>query len=190
MFDAAEEVFGKLGYERAGISEITRTAGVGLGTFYVYFPNKLAIFVELVDELGSRLRTTLRDAVQGETSRLDVERAGLRAFLDFAAQHRHLYRIVRQAEFVDEAVFLRYYQRLGKAYASGLARAVEAGELRPLDPEVMAYALMGMADFLGMRFVLQNTAARREHVVDEVMTMLTEGLAPKGRATRSARASR
>ena len=57
LLDAAEQVFGKRGFEKASIQEITRQAGVALGTFYVYFPHKEAIFIELVDELGLRPET-------------------------------------------------------------------------------------------------------------------------------------
>ena len=40
LLDAAEQVFGEQGYEKASIVEITRTAGVAQGTFYVYFESK------------------------------------------------------------------------------------------------------------------------------------------------------
>ena len=59
---AAEAVFGEMGYERASIVEITRAAGVAQGTFYVYFPSKKAVFVELVWELNRKLRKSLRMA--------------------------------------------------------------------------------------------------------------------------------
>ena len=70
LLEASEVVFGDCGFEHASISEITKKAGVALGTFYVYFPHKQAIFVELVDELGTRLRETLHKAVEGKPSRL------------------------------------------------------------------------------------------------------------------------
>ncbi|MGA9595817.1 MAG: helix-turn-helix domain-containing protein, partial [Acidimicrobiia bacterium] len=46
ILDAAEDVFGESSYERASIAEITRRAGVAQGTFYVYFPDKKAAFIE------------------------------------------------------------------------------------------------------------------------------------------------
>src|SRR5437868_734233 len=143
LLDAAESVFGDMPFEHASISEITRRAGVALGTFYVYFPHKQAIFVELVDDLGARLRRALGAAVSGETTRLGKERAGFRAFFEFAAKHRNLYRVVRQAEFVDEAAYHRYYRTLGGAYTRGLEEAMEKGEIGRFQPEIIAFALMG-----------------------------------------------
>lgn len=176
LLDAAEQVFGEKGFEQSSIAEITQRAKVALGTFYVYFENKQAIFVELVDQLGERLRKALASAVKGKGTRLERERAGFRAFFEFAGKHRNLYRIVRQAEFVDEKVYLAYYEKLASAYARGLSRSMDSGELRRFDPEVLAYALMGVADFIGMRFVLWNKPDELERVVDEVTEFVAHGV--------------
>lgn len=173
---SAETVFGQKGYDGASIAEICRLADTALGSFYVYFPDKKAAFVELVDLLGARLRTELASAVAGKTDRIEIERAGLRAFFAFAGQHRRLYRIVGQAEFVDEAVFRRYHERLAEGYVRGLEGAMKKGEIRKVDPEILAYALMGMADFLGMRWVLWEEDADIEPVVDAVIELLRSGL--------------
>src|SRR5262245_41706506 len=107
---SAEELFGVRGYEGTSIVDLTRGARVALGTFYLYFPDKKSLCVELVDTLGSRLRHHLAERVQGATTRLEMERLGLEAFLEFVAKHRNLYRIVRQADFVDQDCFRRYYR--------------------------------------------------------------------------------
>src|SRR5262245_2886 len=114
LLAAAEELFGVKGYEATSIVDLTRGAKVALGTFYVHFEDKQTLFVELVDSLGSRLRRHLAEATVAATTRLEAERLGLEAFLDFVARHRHLYRIVRQADFVDQACFRRYYRRMAE----------------------------------------------------------------------------
>ena len=185
LLEAAELVFGERGFEHASISEITRRAGVALGTFYVYFPHKQAIFIELVDSLGERLRETLHTAAQTGSNRIEKERAGFRAFFEFASKHRNLYRIVRQAEFVDEAVYLRYYRRLAEAYARGLSRAMQRDEVATYDAEVIAYALMGIADFIGMRFVVWDKPGELERITDEVHHFVQHGLlSPHRRSKR------
>jgi AcrR family transcriptional regulator len=181
---SAEVVFGQKGYDGASIAEICRMADTALGSFYVYFPDKKAAFVELVDSLGARLRSDLSAAVAGKGDRLEVERAGLRAFFAFAGQHRRLYRIIGQAEFVDEVVFRRYHERLAAGYMRGLEQAMAEGQIQKLDVEVLAYSLMGIADFLGMRWVLWEDDHDIESVVDTVMSLLRSGLSvsPSGSA--------
>jgi len=176
LLDAAERVFGELGYERASIVEITKTAGVAQGTFYVYFESKHAVFAELVDTLGRTLRQELGRAVSGLPSRIEVERAGFEAFLHFIEEHRHLYKIVRQAEFVDETLYRRYYARLADGYVQGLQAAMDAGEFAKLDAEAIAYSLMGIFDFIGMRWVLWEGRLPSEQVRRDVIAFISSGL--------------
>jgi AcrR family transcriptional regulator len=37
LLDAAEQVFGALGYHGASVVKVAETAGVAAGTFYLYF---------------------------------------------------------------------------------------------------------------------------------------------------------
>jgi AcrR family transcriptional regulator len=176
LLKAAESIFGEKGYERASIADITRKASVALGTFYVYFPDKQSIFVEVVDELGSRLRRLIGEATAGCESRMEVEREGLRTFFQFVRQHPNLYRVVRQAEFVDEACYRRYYDRFAKGYVRGLTDAMTQGEVRRMDPEALAYCLMGIGDFLGMRWILWEDNPGMERVLDTAMGLIQHGL--------------
>jgi AcrR family transcriptional regulator len=178
LLKAAEAVFGLKGYEAASIADITRKADVALGTFYVYFPDKKSLYVELVDEMGTRLRRLIAESVAGLTDRLEVEREGFRVFFEFASKHRALYRIVRQAEFVDEAAYHRYYDKLAEGYVRGLSRAMDEGQVRRMDPEALAYCLMGIADFLGMRWVLWKNGRELDAVLETAMSLLAHGMDP------------
>jgi AcrR family transcriptional regulator len=177
VLDAAEQVFGTDGFHRASIVDITRTAGVGQGTFYLYFPSKEALFVELVRQMGHEMRRRLAEATAGLASRSAAEREGLRAFFEFVAQHPAMYRIVRECEFVDAAEFRNWYEELAEGYVRGIGHAMEEGEFRALDPEVVAYCLMGMGDFLGMKMVRWEGRRRvPARVLDTVMEVALHGL--------------
>ncbi|MEM6290951.1 MAG: TetR/AcrR family transcriptional regulator [Myxococcota bacterium] len=177
LLEAAEQIFGEQGFERASIVDITRAARVAQGTFYVYFESKRVIFTELVETLGRTLRRRLAEAVEGIEGRVERDRAGFSAFLVYVAEHQHLYRIVRQAEFVDEALYRDYYRRLAEGYVRALQPDIEAGRVDDLDPEAIAYAMMGIFDFLGMRWALWEGRMPPEHVLDDVFRFLGKGLA-------------
>lgn len=184
LLAAAEQVFGSLGYDGASVSEITRTAGVGQGTFYVYFPSKKELFTELIWDLNRSLRYAVKVAVDAldAPTRFDIERAAARAFLDFVREHTGLYRVVRQAEFVDARLYQAYYEKLAAGYRWGLMQAMDAGEIRRLDPEATVYMLMGILDFLGMRFVLWDDTVPSEAVLDDVLTFIRHGLDARPRS--------
>ena len=154
LLEAAEQVFAELGYHDASIVKLTEAAGVGQGTFYLYFASKREIFDELVLDLNHRVRQAMTEAATAGTTRADKERLGFAAFFRFTAEHPALYRIIRQAEFVSPESLQRHYERLTNGYVSGLRQAMETGEIEAGDPELLAWALMGIGELVGMRWVL------------------------------------
>lgn len=177
LLDAAEREFGEKGFHAASIASITRRAGVGQGTFYLYFESKEDAMRELVDHMGHALRRALAEAIAGAHDRLDAERRGFAAFVGFALRHENLYRVVMESQFVDESVYRTYYQRLADGYASGLAAAQERGEIRAGDPEAQAWALMGIAHFLGLR-ALWSGGRPNEGQLDATFDVVQHGLLP------------
>lgn len=177
LLAAAEEVFGESGYTGASVAEIVRRAGVAQGTFYVYFPDKRAAFEELVRVLNHDMRQHLSAAIDGLDHRLDMERAGFEAFFSWVSEHRALYKLVREAEFVDPEIYRWHYDTLAEGYTRGLRQAMDRGDIADnVDPYVLAHALMGIAEFLGGRWVIVD---HRQPTVDElsdVMEFIRRGL--------------
>jgi AcrR family transcriptional regulator len=180
LLDAAEQVFADLGYHEASIVKITEAAGVGQGTFYLYFASKQAIFDELVRHLSRRIRHTMSEAAEAGETRFDSELLGFRAFFDFAIEHPGLYRIIRQAAFVSPEVFRWHYETLTERYSAALRESVERGELGPIDPEVAAWALGAIGETIGMRWILWGEGRVPESVVAEVGRMIRAILEPAG----------
>jgi AcrR family transcriptional regulator len=169
VLEAAEAVFSEHGYHEASIVKITEAAGVGQGTFYLYFASKQEVFDELVRDLNRRVRHAMKEASSQGKTRLEAEVLGFRAYFRFTAEHPALYRIIRQAEFVSPEMLRYHYDRLSAGYVEGLREAIERGEIAELDPEVTAWALMGMGELIGMRWILwEEVAEMPEGVLEEI----------------------
>lgn len=184
LVESAEQVFASVGYHDASIVKITESAGVGLGTFYLYFDGKKEIFDEVVEDLNRRVRHAMTEASAGAANRLEAEREGFRAFFKFTADHPALYRIIRQAEFVSPGALRSHYTHIVNGYIAGLSAAQQSGEVRQLDPTVAAWALMGIGELIGMRWVLWDNddgTGREvpEDVFEEMMSFIQHALAPE-----------
>jgi len=184
LLQAAEEVFAESGWEVASIVKITERAGVSQGTFYRYFPSKRAIFDELIDDLNRRVRRSMAEGSAGARSRAEAERGGFEGFFRFTSEHPALYRIIRQAEFASPEAMHRHYERISIGYREALEAAMEAGQIAAGDPEVLAYALMGVGELIGMRWILWSDTQPADgtapsippHVLDEVSRFVARGL--------------
>lgn len=181
ILQAAETTFGSLGYHRAGITDITRAAGVAQGTFYTYFGGKEEILRELVMDMGHKVRAHLAAEIIGASNRLEAEERGLRAFLEYLAAHPSLYRVLQEAQFVDEAVYREYYETFARGYAEMLDNASRKGEIRAGNNEHRAWALMGLSHFLGLKYALWDDDARFDDIVATMSDLFYNGLALGGK---------
>jgi AcrR family transcriptional regulator len=184
LLESAERIFAEVGYHEASIVKITEAAGVGQGTFYLYFSSKKEVFDEVVLDLNARVRHAMTEAAAKGTTRSEQELLGFGAFFRFTADHPALYRIIRQAEFVSPETLVTHYDRLMRPYATGLEQAMAAGEVAQGDPEVLAWSLMGIGELVGMRWILWNGEREMpDQVFDElariiVRTLGAEDLSP------------
>lgn len=179
ILDAAEREIGIKGFAPASVSTITAEAGVAQGTFYVYFRTKEDVLRELVLRMSRRLRRHLALAVADAPTRLEAERRGLRAFLEFVRANPNLYRVVAESQFVDEAIFRRYYGDFVGSYRNSLRAAEVRGEISKGDAEVRAWALMGVSDMVGRRFALWETKKPLKRVAEEAFAFFAQGLEPR-----------
>lgn len=179
LLNAAETEFGTRGYHGASVSSITQRAEIAQGTFYLYFRSKEEMFLTLVRDIGHQLRAHAAQAIARAANRLEAERLGLEAFFQFTTKHRGLYRIVQESQFVDPQIFREYYERLAEGYAAALEKAARGGELTKGDAATRAWAMMGIAHFLGMRYCLWQKQVPPTEVLDEVMGFVAKGMAPR-----------
>lgn len=176
---AAEAEFGQHGFHAASVADIARRAGVAHGTVYTYFPSKEALFTDVVREINRQLRATIRQQTAGLDDRRSAEHEGFRAFFAFIGQHAPMYRVVREAEFVgsaSERVGPWYYHRLAEGYVQGIRAAIKRNEWRNVDAEVLAWALMGIAHFWGLRWVVWERSMPPQEVFAVLDGLLRAGL--------------
>jgi AcrR family transcriptional regulator len=177
LLDAAAEEFGEKGFHEASVSSITRRAGVALGSFYTYFDSKDALFRALVADMSEKVRASARSALHEGMGALEIERAALAAFLRFAAEHKEVYRIIDEAEFVDPASYREHYETIAARFAERLRAGGAGGEFREGLGELEAWAVMGMNVFVGLRYVVWGGAEMvPEDVAARVNRLLAEGV--------------
>ncbi|MBX9796068.1 TetR/AcrR family transcriptional regulator, partial [Sphingomonas sp.] len=177
LLDAARAEFGERGFHDASISSITRRAGIALGSFYTYFDSKDALFRALVRDMSDQVRDHVAPRLKSAPDQIAAEQAGLQAFIEFVRTHKEIYRIIDEAEFVDPDSFRAHYQTTAERIAQRLSAAVARGELRPIDAELHAWAIMGMNVFLGLRYGVWGAERTAEDIGETVAALLARGLA-------------
>lgn len=176
LLDAAATEFGEKGFHDASISAITRRAGTALGSFYTYFDSKDEIFQALVRYMSERLRDHVTPLVQAAHDEIGAERIGLESYLGFVREHKEIYRIIDEAEFVDYASYRGHYETTVARIRQRLEAGAQRGEVRGDVSEIHAWAIGGMNVFLGMRYGLWDEASDISEIARVANDLLANGL--------------
>lgn len=154
ILDAAEQIFGRRGYHDASIVDITQAAGVASGTFYVHFGSKMELFRELVQARRAELQDVAREAAYKHEGGRELVHAGFKAWFDWVTKHPSILRVMREAEFVESSLVEDLYRVHAREQAEGLQHSIDAGRIDPIDPEVVAWCLVGMAETIALRWIV------------------------------------
>lgn len=148
---AAEEIFERDGYLSSRITDITRLAGVGQGTFYRYFSSKHDIFRAVVGVLVEGIEASLTTGIPAEHHDLvpRIDQAN-RQFLEFYRLNASLMAVFEQVATFDEQVreMRQSVRRLSAQRIEREIRRLQADGLadQELDARCAANALASMVN--------------------------------------------
>lgn len=151
LIDRAAELFAERGYAETRVLDIVRAAGVAKGLFYWYFENKEALFREIVEQNRHRLRKAQGDAIDPTAEPLLQIRQGAEASVRFMAKYAHFFALL-EVENLD-ASFAAERRKGTEIHTSDVAavlkEGIDDGTIRPEQPELLAYGVVGMVGYYG-----------------------------------------
>lgn len=187
IINAAIEVFSQKGYNHAKVSDITGKAGISIGTFYVYFQNKRDLFIEVVEEVFRHIVGAAAQNIKGESElgkRLIIRG---RTFHENYTRYMEILNQLRAEIASDEdwpqEKLKRMYKALTWPVIEEAGEAIARGEVRPVDPELLAFALTGLIEVMSFRITLDN-----KYSIDDAIRfigdLLINGLVPEEQRQR------
>ncbi|MFF8655070.1 TetR/AcrR family transcriptional regulator [Streptomyces huasconensis] len=155
------------------LEDVARRAGVGIGTLYRHFPNRhalmSAVWEDAVRDLLARSRALL-DAPQPCSALV----TWLRAIVTHAGEYRGLSSALMSASHDDTSALARCSKPMREAGAALLARAQEAGAVRP---DVSIADLLQLTNAISL--AAEETPDDPE-LADRLLTLTLRGLKADG----------
>jgi AcrR family transcriptional regulator len=179
LLAAARSLFVARGYHLTRPQDITRLAGVGHGTFYLYFEDKQACFLAFVAAAQRELEQYLRPRLQ-QADRLDTYLTALMGgVLDYAAENPG---VLRAAAIDTSAITAKDAADLAwhwvSEWAKGLRDAMQRGTVASdYDPDIVG-AMVDSA--IGGALVAAGRGAARDAVIANAVKFLLRALEPRG----------
>jgi AcrR family transcriptional regulator len=157
--------------------DIARAAGVASGTFYLHFPDKQALFREIVYEAVRQLRERLETAFESDEDIKVAVRAHADALVEFAEANADLVRIVFGRDHGDVEVEADVLDYLAQVGADVLRRRIARGSIRTfLEPAVASQALTGMFVRVIAWWIDQGMRTPRGAMIDTLVGLQLKGI--------------
>ena len=178
IIQAGKELFAQNGFHATSVNLIIERAQIAIGTFYIYFDNKLMLYLYLLQQYKISIRQASREAIVGLTSRYDIAKAGIKAFLSYVHKDPLAYKVIWESLFVDSNIFVDYYSDFSKSYIHQLEKHVPEEINKTIDLETLSFVLMGISNFVGLQVLFKKECTDEEidRIADEVMKILSFGI--------------
>ncbi len=180
---AAERRFADLGYAGVTLRGLAADLGCSPMTPYRYFENKEAIFAAVRRAAFERFAARQERAVAAHDDPVERLQAGGEAYLAFATEEPHAYRIMFELDQEFDPGDAGLVDASGRAWAplrEGVARAIDAGVLGG-DPDTVAHLLWaGLHGLVSLHLAGKLQLGRRlEELIPPMMQALFLGNRPQ-----------
>ncbi|WP_287155624.1 TetR/AcrR family transcriptional regulator [Candidatus Solincola tengchongensis] len=179
ILDAAREVFAEKGYEKTTAADIISRAGIGHGTFWLYFRNKEDLLRHMLREMVGELesfdwyRENHLEEIAVENLQ-DVERI-IRGVMEVFRRYSHIHPLVIRAS-VESEEFRRDLDELNLPFArileAKLREHLGRGLCRDLDPEVVSRIILAMMEFATVQWVNGSLDCDLEKLVHNLSVII------------------
>lgn len=167
LLDAGRAVLETRGYFDATITEITASSGVALGTFYRYFDNKEALFLQLLEDVVAELADSVSGS-WGSEHPLENLRESSRRYLRTYWENRQLISALVEMAAAVPACAARWWDLRMHTYRRMERYLRHAATTSELDTRLTASALGGMVEQFAYHWFIE--AARNNKRVPSIQT--------------------
>jgi AcrR family transcriptional regulator len=151
ILSIAKMVFAQKGFNQSTVRDITQKAGLGYGTFYLYFKDKKEVFYALVEQVEDELYTAseggsdLEQDYQRGRSSYRALRKDLKAILKSFCDNHSILKFSQELALIDQD-FQKKYFAMRERLIDRTKNILKKSGLAAVDLDVAAIAIAGMIE--------------------------------------------
>jgi len=176
LLDVALELFAAHGYHATSMNDIAEAAGVTKPVLYQHFRSKRELYLELLEDVGGRLRDSIGKATSEATSPREQVRAGFLAYFRFVSDQRTAFQLLfgggsrRDEEFADAV------RAVELSIAESIATLIDVEGLEPDERQLLAHGIVGLAEGASRHWLAKGMVGSPEDVALHVAALAWAGL--------------
>jgi AcrR family transcriptional regulator len=185
---AALELFSTKGFEDTAVQDIAASAGVAIGTVYLYFPSKEHVllglhdgFHEGLEELFAQVYDELHGSTTNGVSYKDVVDALLDAEVAYCLENKQILEVV--ARYTPRPEMTRHvlagHRRFVETLAESFRKGADKGVVHTSDPEMSAYLLSSAISETVRNAIVYGDPPDLDRLLAQAKELFHKALAPK-----------
>jgi AcrR family transcriptional regulator len=170
LLDVALTVFAGRGFHQTSMNDVAEAAGVTKPVLYQHFRSKRALYLELLEDVGERLRESIGKATSGADGPRHQVAAGFRAYFHFVAANEDAFKVLFGGGSRRDDEFAEAVQRVEAGIADTVGGLIEVEGLGPERRLLLAHGIVGLAEGASRHWVAQGMLGE----VDELAAHMAE----------------
>ncbi len=176
LLDVALVTFAERGFHPTSMNDVAEAAGVTKPVLYQHFTSKRHLYLQLLDDVGSRLQAAIGKATAGaEGPRRQVE-AGFRAYFCFVAADHAAFRVLFGGGTRRDEEFAERINRVEEQVADTIAPLIDVAGITPERQRLLAHGLVALAEGTSRHWAEQGFRPDPEELAEQVAELAWVGL--------------
>jgi AcrR family transcriptional regulator len=180
LLDVALEAFADRGYHRTSMNDVADAAGVTKPVLYQHFRSKRALYLELLEDVGERLRDAIDKATAQAANPREQVHAGFLAYFRFVAKQQPAFQLLfgggarRDEEFADAV------RAVELSIADAIAALIDVEGLDASRRRLLAHGIVGLAEGTSRHWLAHGLEGSPEELAAQVAGLAWAGLRAAG----------
>jgi AcrR family transcriptional regulator len=176
LLAVALQVFAERGYHPTSMNDLADAAGVTKPVLYQHFRSKRALYLELLEDVGSQLRDAITKATTEATTPREQVHAGFRAYFEFVAGQQLAFQLLfgggarRDEEFADAV------RRVEVSIADTIAAISVVDGLDDDRRRLLAHGIVGVAEGTSRHWLADGMNGSATELAEQVAALAWAGL--------------
>lgn len=178
LMEKGRELFGTYGLKKTSVGELTKAVNIAQGSFYIFFPSKEDLYLEILEEEEKELRQKLFSVtpIPEKITKLDLKNI-LKRSLELAEANPIIRRIYREEEYqlllrkIPKSRLEALREKDIEALLALIKKWQQDGLMIPVRPDIIASTIRSVF------FILLHKQEIGENIFSETINLLLELIA-------------
>lgn len=170
LLRTAVGVFAQHGYHATSMNDVAEAAGVTKPVLYQHFSSKRDLFIELLEEIGAGLRSTIAKATADAPGPRQQIEEGFRAYFRFVDESSDAFRVLFGSGARRDPEFASFARAVETSIAETVAQLIVVEGEPVAHGLVLAHSIVGMTEAASRYWLAHD----REPDVDTLAAQLAQ----------------